>query len=65
MELTDAARGFLLEKGFVPQYGAREMDRVLRQQLNPLLMREILFGSLKNGGSVVVDLVSGHLEVAR
>ena len=65
MELTAAARGFLLEKGFVPQYGAREMDRVLRQQLNPLLMREILFGSLKNGGSVVVDLVSGQLEVAR
>ncbi|MBO4333587.1 MAG: AAA family ATPase [Paludibacteraceae bacterium] len=63
MELTDAARGFLLEKGFVPQYGAREMDRVIRQQLNPLLMREILFGSLKKGGTVRIGLADGRLAV--
>lgn len=64
MELTAEARGFLLEKGFVPQYGAREMDRVIRQQLNPLLMREILFGSLKKGGTVTIGLADGHLVVS-
>lgn len=42
--LTSEARQFLFQKGFTPQYGAREMDRVIQHYLNPLLMREILFG---------------------
>jgi ATP-dependent Clp protease ATP-binding subunit ClpA len=33
------------------------MDRVIAQQLKPLLMREILFGSLKNGGNVNTGLL--------
>lgn len=65
LELTEPARDFLLEKGFVPQYGAREMDRVIRQQLNPLLMREILFGSLKEGGNVEIDFVGDKLTVKK
>ena len=32
-------------------------DRVIAQQLKPLLMREILFGSLKNGGNVNIGLL--------
>ena len=50
MELSEEAFDHLLNKGFTAEYGAREMDRVIQQQLKPLLMREILFGSLKNGG---------------
>lgn len=65
LELSEPAREFLLEKGFVPQYGAREMDRVIRQQLNPLLMREILFGSLKEGGNVEIDYVGDKLIVKK
>ena len=61
--LTPAAHDFILEKGFVPKYGAREMDRVLRQELNPLLTREILFGTLKQGGSATIDLKDEHLVI--
>ncbi len=61
--LTPAAHDFILEKGFVPKYGAREMDRVLRQELNPLLTREILFGTLKQGGSANIDLKDEHLVI--
>jgi hypothetical protein len=50
MTLTDEAFELLLKEGFTAEYGAREMDRVIAQQLKPLLMREILFGSLKQGG---------------
>ena len=52
LTLADDARQWLLERGFTRQYGAREMDRVLQQHLHPLLMREILFGSLVGGGKV-------------
>jgi ATP-dependent Clp protease ATP-binding subunit ClpA len=34
------------------------MDRVIAQLLKPLLMREILFGKLKNGGEFKVDTLS-------
>ena len=54
--LTEEARQLLLEKGFTQEYGAREMDRVISQTLKPLLMREILFGSLRQGGSVTVTV---------
>ena len=57
MSLTEAAFNHLLKEGFTAEYGAREMDRVIAQQLKPLLMREILFGSLKQGGNVVIGLL--------
>jgi len=56
MTLTTEAFDRLLKEGFTPEYGAREMDRVIAQQLKPLLMREILFGSLKAGGEVTVAI---------
>ena len=55
MTLTDKAFEELLSMGFTREYGAREMDRVISTCLKPLLMREILFGTLKNGGNVTVD----------
>jgi len=63
MTLSDEAFGHLLQLGFTPEYGAREMDRVIGQQLKPLLMREILFGRLKNGGKAEVTLSDGRLSV--
>lgn len=56
--LTLSAEAFshLLDEGFTAEYGAREIDRVLRRDLNPLLMREILFGSLRTGGHASVSL---------
>ena len=53
----------LLKEGFTREYGAREMDRVIAQRLKPLLMREILFGSLKNGGEVQVTIDNSQLTI--
>ena len=63
MTLAEEAFGHLLKEGFTPEYGAREMDRVIAQQLKPLLMREILFGSLKQGGEVTVNVKDGSLAI--
>ena len=38
----------LLSEGFSPEYGAREIERVLNARITPLLMREILFGMKEN-----------------
>ena len=63
MTLTEEAFEHLLKEGFIPEYGAREMDRVIFQRLKPLLMREILFGSLRNGGEIKIGLKDGSLSV--
>ena len=63
MTLTPEAFDHLLKEGFTLEYGAREMDRVIAQQLKPLLMREILFGSLKQGGNVTVGIVNGQCSM--
>lgn len=63
MELSPEACKHLLSLGFTKEYGAREMDRVIASQLKPLLMREILFGTLKNGGKVQVQVKKGELEL--
>lgn len=39
----------LLNEGFSPEYGAREIERILNSRLTPMLMREILFGDHKEG----------------
>ena len=63
MTLTEEAFDHLLKEGYTQEYGAREIDRVIAQQLKPLLMREILFGSLKQGGTVTVDVKDGSLAI--
>jgi ATP-dependent Clp protease ATP-binding subunit ClpA len=63
MELSDDVFEYLLKEGFNPIYGAREMDRVIGQQLKPVLMREILFGSLKQGGTAKIILKDGCILV--
>ena len=62
MTLTPEAFDHLLREGFTAEYGAREMDRVIAQQLKPLLMREILFSSLKHGGEIVITVEDGQLK---
>ena len=63
MTLSEEAIGHLLDKGFTAEYGAREMDRVIAQELKPMLMREILFGQLKQGGSINIIYKDGSLSI--
>lgn len=61
LKLSDEARDFLIRKGYSEKYGAREMDRVIRKYLSSMLMKEILFGKLQNGGKVRVDIKDEEL----
>ena len=55
------ARALLLKEGFTAEYGARELDRVLHRELKTKLMREILFGNLKRGGTAHITLTDGKI----
>ncbi len=54
IELTDEARKWLVENGYDEAMGARPMARVIQQTIKTPLADEVLFGRLKNGGTVRV-----------
>ncbi len=54
IELTDEARRWLVENGYDEQMGARPMARVIQLHIKTPLADEVLFGRLKNGGTVRV-----------
>ena len=53
LDIEPAAYDRLLKEGYSPEYGAREIERVLNARLTPLLMREILFGRKENFTAVI------------
>jgi ATP-dependent Clp protease ATP-binding subunit ClpA len=59
--LTEAARTWLGEKGYDPDFGARPMARVIQTELKDKLSEEMLFGKLARGGRVTVDAGEGEL----
>ena len=61
--VSKSARALLLKEGFTAEYGARELDRVLHHSVKTLLMREILFGKLKRGGTVHVTVTDGKITL--
>lgn len=62
LRLSDKAREQLLKEGYSPEYGAREMDRVIHNRLKSRLVKEILFGSLKQGGEYVVEQLADEQQ---
>ena len=59
--VTDEALDYLVDKGFDPKMGARPLQRVIDKDIKRPLSRELLFGNLKNGGNVTVDVKGGEL----
>ena len=56
LEVDEAAKLWLAEKGYDPKMGARPMARVIQEQIKRPLAEELLFGKLANGGKVFVRL---------
>ena len=55
IELSEAARSWLAEKGYDPLFGARPMARLIQTELKDRIVDDLLFGDLAKGGRVRVD----------
>jgi len=63
LELDDAARNWIAERGYDPKMGARPMARIIQEQIKRPLAEELLFGSLADGGHVRICVgADGNLE---
>ena len=61
LELTEAAKQLVIERGFDPLYGARPLRRYLQSSVETLIARTILSGSISAGSTITVDVRDGEL----
>jgi ATP-dependent Clp protease ATP-binding subunit ClpA len=59
LEVDEAARRLLADRGFDPKMGARPMARLIHEELRKPLADELLFGRLQKGGTVHVSTAEG------
>jgi ATP-dependent Clp protease ATP-binding subunit ClpC len=62
LEVTPDAIGWLAERGYQPEFGARPMRRVIQRELDNELSRMLLDGRLHRGERVVVDADGDRLR---
>ena len=61
LEVTDAAKELIIDRGFDPVYGARPLRRYLQSSLETLVARKILSGDLDADSTITVDVENGEL----
>ena len=59
VEVTEAARQWLGERGYDPMYGARPLRRLMQREIDDRLARALLAGEVRDGDTVVVDVQPG------
>ncbi len=61
LEITDAAKSLIIDRGFDPLYGARPLRRYLQSSVETLIARRILSGDVLPDSTLVVDVEDGEL----
>ncbi len=61
IDMTDEAKGWLAEKGYDKNFGARPLKRAIQKHLEDILSDEMLKGRFKSGGVVEVSLGNDEL----
>ncbi len=64
VELTDAAKNFVVEGGYDPMYGARPLKRYLQKNVETLAARLILAGNVGRGDTILIDVADGKLQAS-
>ena len=61
LDVTDAAKSLIIERGFDPIYGARPLKRYIQSAAETLIAKEILRGDLAAGSTLLLDAENGEL----
>ena len=62
IELTDAARDYVTEHGYDPQFGARPLRRFIQKNVETLVARIILEDKVQEGDTITLDLKGDRLD---
>ena len=61
MELTEAAKNYLIDEGYDPLYGARPLKRFMQRKLETLIAKMIIAGDVKPDSKLIIDCKDGAL----
>lgn len=61
--ISDDAIDYLVDKGFDKKMGARPLQRVIDKDIKRPMSKEMLFGKLKIGGNVRIDVTKGEITI--
>nr|WP_239534609.1 ATP-dependent chaperone ClpB [Priestia taiwanensis] len=61
--LTDAAKTFIIEAAFDPNYGARPLKRYIQRHIETKLARAIIAGKIMDGQEITIDVENNELIV--
>jgi ATP-dependent Clp protease ATP-binding subunit ClpB len=62
IELSDAARQYIADKGFDPTFGARPLKRLIQREVQDALAMKLLAGDIREGDTVEIDRGADGLE---
>jgi len=65
LELTEAAKDYIIEGGYDPVYGARPLKRFLQKNVETLAAKLILSGTVGAEDTIVLDVQNGELTAVR
>ncbi|RPD46802.1 ATP-dependent Clp protease ATP-binding subunit [Hymenobacter sediminis] len=63
VELTEAAKDFVAEKGYDPKYGARPLNRAIQKYIEDPIAEEILKAEIAQGDVITADYTAGAEEL--
>ena len=63
LDVSDAAKAWLAERGYDPAYGARPLRRLIQQAIGDRLAKKLLAGEIRDGDAVHVDVAEGGEEL--
>jgi len=63
LEVTQAAIQWIAQKGYSPEFGARNIARLVEDQIKGYFVDEVLFGSLSNGGKAIADVEGDGIRI--
>ena len=61
VELTDAAKQYIVDNGYDPVYGARPLKRFLQKHVETLSAKLILADEVREGDTILIDVERDHL----
>jgi ATP-dependent Clp protease ATP-binding subunit ClpA len=63
LEVTQECRKRLAALGYSPEFGARNVARVVQDKIKKFFVDSVLFGELKGGGKAIADLADGEVVI--
>jgi len=63
LKVTDACTDWLARRGYSPEFGAREIGRLVQDKIKHFFVDEVLFGRLREGGAARADIEDDDVVV--